>query len=131
MWESPQQRPLERVTTDLACLRAGLRRRRSPIEAIQSWGQYSDVLLSAMRLPRTPPIRVPSSSPDKTLQNTELPRKGFRLLSACDFFGFGFRLGGVDDHFHSIFHRIFEGHFDSKQTLLIGCFGFVWFHWPA
>ncbi len=36
-----------------------------------------------------------------------------------------------DANFHSIFHRIFEGHLDSEQPVLVSRFGFVRFHRPT
>ena len=51
--------------------------------------------------------------------------------SACDFFRLGFCATCLDDDLHSIFHRIFEGHLDSKQAVLVGRFGFVRFHRPT
>jgi len=36
-----------------------------------------------------------------------------------------------DGNLHGIFHRIFEGHLDSEQAVLVGRFGFVRFHRPS
>jgi hypothetical protein len=50
---------------------------------------------------------------------------GFKSL------GLGFREPCFDGDLHSIFHRIFEGHLDSKQAVLVGRFGFVRFYRPT
>jgi hypothetical protein len=42
-----------------------------------------------------------------------------------DCFGLGFRATCFDGDLHGTFHRIFEGHLDSEQSVLVGRFGFV------
>jgi hypothetical protein len=51
--------------------------------------------------------------------------------SGFDLLGFGFRATYFDNNLHSIFHRIFEGHLDSEQAVLVDRFGFVRFHCPS
>ena len=51
--------------------------------------------------------------------------------SDFDFLGLDFRATYLDGDLHSIFHRIFEGHLDSEQTVLVGRFGFVRFYRPS
>ena len=51
-------------------------------------------------------------------------------LSGFDFLGLCFRATCFDSDLHSIFHRIFEGHLDSEQAVLVDRFGFVRFHRP-
>ncbi len=51
--------------------------------------------------------------------------------SGFDLLGLGFRATCFDGDLHSIFHRIFEGHLDSEQAVLVGRFGFVRFHRPT
>jgi aryl-alcohol dehydrogenase-like predicted oxidoreductase len=48
-----------------------------------------------------------------------------------DCFGLGFRATCFDGDLHGTFHRIFEGHLDSEQSVLVGRFGFVRFHRPT
>jgi hypothetical protein len=43
----------------------------------------------------------------------------------------GFRASCLDSDLHSTFHRIFEGHLDSEQAVLVGRFSFVRFHRPT
>ena len=50
---------------------------------------------------------------------------------ARNYFCLGFYASFLDDDFHSIFHRVFEGHLDSKKAVLVGRFGFVRFHRPT
>jgi hypothetical protein len=45
-----------------------------------------------------------------------------------DLLGLGFRDTHLDGDLHGIFHRIFEGHLDSEQTVFVDRFGFVGFH---
>ena len=51
--------------------------------------------------------------------------------SALKPLGLGFRDTCFDGDLHSIFHRVFEGHLDSEQAVLVGRFGFVGFHRPT
>jgi len=51
--------------------------------------------------------------------------------SGFDYLGLGFRATYFDGDLHSIFHRIFEGDFDSEQPVLVDRFGFVRFHRPS
>ena len=51
--------------------------------------------------------------------------------SGFDYLGLGFRATYFDGDLHSIFHRIFEGHLDSEQPVLVDRFGFVRFHRPS
>ena len=37
----------------------------------------------------------------------------------------------LDGDLHGIFHRIFEGHLDSEQAVVVGRFGLVGFHGPT
>jgi hypothetical protein len=68
--------------------------------------------------PQTPPVQQGSAfSADR----------GFTF----DCFGLGFRTTCFDGDLHSTFHRIFEGHLDSEQAVLVGRFGFVRFHRPT
>ena len=53
------------------------------------------------------------------------------LSFTFDCFGLGFRATRFDGDLHSTFHRIFEGHLDSEQAVLVGRFGFVRFHRPT
>ena len=48
-----------------------------------------------------------------------------------DCFGLGFRATCFDGDLHGTFHRIFEGHLDSEQSVLVCRFGFVRFHRPT
>ena len=66
----------------------------------------------------------------KALRNPDHPRPRF-WYSAFDCFGLGFRATCFDGDLHSTFHRIFEGHLDSEQAVLVGRFGFVRFHRPT
>ncbi len=61
-------------------------------------------------------------------------RSGLQLWQGSftfDCFGLGFRATCFDDDLHSIFHRIFEGHLDSEQAVLVGRFGFVRLNRPT
>ena len=51
--------------------------------------------------------------------------------SGFDFLGLGFHATCFDGDLDSIFHRIFEGHLDSEQAVLVDRFGFVRFHRPT
>jgi hypothetical protein len=48
-----------------------------------------------------------------------------------DWLGLGFRATCFDGDLHGTFHRIFEGHLDSEQSVLVGRFSFVRFHRPT
>jgi hypothetical protein len=48
-----------------------------------------------------------------------------------DWLGLGFRATCFDGDLHGTFHRIFEGHLDSEQSVLVGRFGFVRFYRPT
>jgi hypothetical protein len=51
---------------------------------------------------------------------------GCEMLPTLSFdcFGLAPRAACFDGNLHSTFHRIFEGHFDSEQAVLVGRFGF-------
>ena len=66
----------------------------------------------------------------RTFRIMYLARIASRSLT-FDCFGLGFRATCFDGDLHSIFHRIFEGHLDSEQAVLVGRFGFVRFHRPT
>ena len=51
--------------------------------------------------------------------------------SGFEFLGLGFRDTCFDGDLHSILHRIFNGHLDSEQAVLVGRFGFVRFYLPC
>jgi hypothetical protein len=51
--------------------------------------------------------------------------------SGLDTLGLGFRPTWLNGDLHRIFHWVFEGHFDSEQSVLVGRFGFVRFHRPT
>jgi hypothetical protein len=51
--------------------------------------------------------------------------------SARDLFYLGLRAARFNGDLHRIFHRIFEGHLDSKQAQLVGRFRLVRFHRPT
>jgi len=51
--------------------------------------------------------------------------------SGLSYFGLGVRAICFDDNLYSIFHRIFEGHLDSEQSVLVSRFGFDRFHRPT
>src|SRR5271157_248302 len=46
--------------------------------------------------------------------------KEFSGLFACDYLLLGFSATCLDDDLNSIFHRVLEGHLDSKQAVFIG-----------
>ncbi len=50
---------------------------------------------------------------------------------SLDCFGLVFPAAGFDGDLDSIFHRVFEGHLDPEQAVLVGRFGFVRFHRPT
>ena len=66
-------------------------------------------------------------------------KPGLSRLEACqlngssgfEFLGLGFLDSCFDGDLHRILHRIFEGHLDSEQAVLVGRFGFVRFHRPT
>jgi len=57
----------------------------------------------------------------------------FRVIgsSGFEFLDLGVRNHRFDGDLHSVFHGIFEGHFDSEQAVLVDRFSFVRFHWPG
>src|ERR1035438_7731630 len=61
---------------------------------------------------------------DKRLSQTTEP-------SGFDFLDLGLGATRFDGDLHSIFHRIFEGHFDSEEAVLVDRFSFAGFHWPS
>ena len=66
----------------------------------------------------------------RTFRIMYLARIASRSLT-FDCFGLGFRATCFDGDLHGTFHRIFEGHLDSEQSVLVGRFGFVRFHRPT
>src|SRR5713101_3693914 len=54
-----------------------------------------------------------------------------QLDSALNAFSLGFRPTYLNGDLHRIFHWIFERHLDSKQSVLVGRFGFVRLHRPT
>ena len=68
------------------------------------------------------PGRFPPSRPSARTANGS---------SRLDNFGLGFRPTWLNGDLHRIFHWVFERHFDSEQSVLVGSFGFVRFHRPT
>src|ERR1700730_10820915 len=66
----------------------------------------------------------------RTFRIMYLARIASRSLT-FDWLGLGFRATCFDGDLHGTFHRIFEGHLDSEQSVLVGRFGFVRFHRPT
>jgi len=95
--------------------------------------------VSKMRMKRTSDSelgRVPhfwlASSADAG-SGKKAASSGCEMLPALGFdcFGLASRASCFDGDLHSTFHRIFEGHLDSEQAVLVGRFGFVRFHRPT
>ena len=90
------------------------------------------------RTPLRGPAMGRSTGCDGQVTGSRLERSRWRLrrtrrlwILNFDCFGLGFRATCFDGDLHSIFHRIFEGHLDSEQAVLVGRFGFVRFHRPT
>jgi hypothetical protein len=71
----------------------------------------------------SPLLQVPQGVTNSV--QTQRVTRGFDLLDL------GFRATCFDGDLHSILHRIFEGHLDSEQAVVVGRFGFVRFHRPS
>jgi hypothetical protein len=77
---------------------------------------------------QNPQALCPRDVPTRSL-HVGIPNRWFS--SGLDTFGLGFRPTWLNGDLHCIFHWVFERHFDSEQSVLVGSFGFVRFHRPT